>query len=133
MGVITASQPFDEVRSVVVVETIAPSRSWRDCAGGVVKERSRCAQACESGRPVPAQGVSSARSSQFRTRERRSHCRSHDLASRGVSLGEAAKRLGHRVETLVTTYVGAIEGDETVANARIEAALTECATGRFVG
>ncbi|MFN3217903.1 MAG: tyrosine-type recombinase/integrase [Acidimicrobiales bacterium] len=41
----------------------------------------------------------------------------------GVPLGEVAKRLGHSVETLVTTYVGAIEGDERLANDRIDAAL----------
>jgi integrase len=41
----------------------------------------------------------------------------------GVPLGEVARRLGHSVETLVSTYVGTIEGDETVANERIDAAL----------
>ncbi len=41
----------------------------------------------------------------------------------GVPLGEVARRLGHSVETLVSTYVGAIEGDEAIANTRIEAAL----------
>jgi hypothetical protein len=32
-------------------------------------------------------------------------------------------RLGHSVETLVSTYVGVLEGDEAIANERIEAAL----------
>lgn len=41
----------------------------------------------------------------------------------GVPLGEAARRLGHSVETLVSTYVGALTDDETVANERIEAVL----------
>jgi integrase len=41
----------------------------------------------------------------------------------GVPLGEVAKRLGHSVETLVSTYVGAISGDEELGNRRIEAAL----------
>ena len=41
----------------------------------------------------------------------------------GVPLGEAARRLGHSVETLVSTYVGAMEGDDVEANARIESAL----------
>lgn len=41
----------------------------------------------------------------------------------GVPLGEVARRMGHSVETLVSTYVGALQGDETVANERIEAAL----------
>ncbi len=46
----------------------------------------------------------------------------------GVPLGEVARRLGHGVETLVSTYVGVLAGDEELANARIEAALTS-ATG----
>lgn len=41
----------------------------------------------------------------------------------GVPLGEVARRLGHSVETLVSTYVGALAGDESVANERIEAVL----------
>lgn len=41
----------------------------------------------------------------------------------GVPLGEVARRLGHSVEVLVSTYVGAIEGDEAFANERIEAIL----------
>lgn len=41
----------------------------------------------------------------------------------GVPLGEVARRMGHSVETLVSTYVGALEGDEGLANERIEAAL----------
>lgn len=41
----------------------------------------------------------------------------------GVPLGDVAKRMGHSVETLVSTYVGALEGDEALANERIDAAL----------
>ncbi len=41
----------------------------------------------------------------------------------GVPLGEAARRLGHSVETLVSTYVGALTGDEELANTRIEQRL----------
>jgi integrase len=41
----------------------------------------------------------------------------------GVPLGEVARRMGHSVETLVSTYVGALDGDETLANERIDAAL----------
>ena len=41
----------------------------------------------------------------------------------GVPLGEVAKRMGHSVDTLVSTYVGALDGDESLANERIEAAL----------
>jgi integrase len=41
----------------------------------------------------------------------------------GVPLGEVAKRMGHSVETLVSTYVGALAGDESLANDRIDVAL----------
>jgi len=41
----------------------------------------------------------------------------------GVPLGEVAKRMGHSVETLVSTYVGALEGDEALANERIDRVL----------
>lgn len=41
----------------------------------------------------------------------------------GVPLGEVAKRMGHSVETLVSKYVGALGGDEGLANERIELAL----------
>lgn len=43
----------------------------------------------------------------------------------GVPLGEVARRLGHSVETLASTYVGALEGDEEIANSRIDAQLAE--------
>lgn len=43
----------------------------------------------------------------------------------GVPLGEVARRLGHSVETLVSTYVGALAGDEQFANERIEGRLSE--------
>ena len=43
----------------------------------------------------------------------------------GVPLGETARRMGHSVETLVSTYVGALEGDEHISNKRIERALGE--------
>jgi integrase len=46
------------------------------------------------------------------------------LAS-GAPLGEVARRLGHTVDTLVTTYVGALTGDETITNDRIGAVLAE--------
>jgi integrase len=42
----------------------------------------------------------------------------------GVPLGEVARRLGHSVETLVSTYVGALQGDDVVANKLIDAALS---------
>jgi integrase len=41
----------------------------------------------------------------------------------GVPLGDVAKRMGHSVETLVSTYVGALEGDEALANQRIDEVL----------
>jgi len=37
----------------------------------------------------------------------------------GAPLGEVARRLGHSVETLVSTYVGALAEDEGLANSRI--------------
>jgi len=40
----------------------------------------------------------------------------------GVPLGEVAAWLGHSVETLVTVYVGALEGDDSLARARVDAA-----------
>lgn len=46
----------------------------------------------------------------------------------GVPLGEVARRLGHSVETLVSTYVGALEADEALGNSRIEIALADAAT-----
>jgi integrase len=45
----------------------------------------------------------------------------------GVPLGDVAARMDHSVETLVSTYVGALEGDEAIANERIEAVLTQAA------
>ena len=41
-----------------------------------------------------------------------------------VPLGETARRLGHSVETLVSTYVGALNDEEAVGNERIESLLT---------
>jgi integrase len=38
----------------------------------------------------------------------------------GLPLGEAAKRLGHSVDILVKTYVGALDDEDVVGNARIE-------------
>ena len=43
--------------------------------------------------------------------------------SAGVPFGEVARRLGHSVETLVGTYVGALDGDYTAANELIDFAL----------
>jgi integrase len=43
----------------------------------------------------------------------------------GVPLGEVARRMGHSVETLVSTYVGALTGDETIANQRIDELLAK--------
>src|SRR5262245_23156905 len=40
-----------------------------------------------------------------------------------VPLAEAARRLGHSVETLVSTYIGAMEGDDTEANALLDVVL----------
>ena len=41
----------------------------------------------------------------------------------GVPLGETARRLGHSVETLVSTYIGALDDEEQVGNQRIDSIL----------
>jgi len=41
----------------------------------------------------------------------------------GVPLGEVARRLGHSVETLVSIYVGALDGDDLAANRLIDACM----------
>jgi integrase len=41
----------------------------------------------------------------------------------GVPLAETARRMGHSVETLVSTYVGALDDEERVANERIDRTL----------
>jgi integrase len=43
----------------------------------------------------------------------------------GVPLGEVARRLGDRLENLVSIYVGALDGDDTAANTLIDAAMSE--------
>jgi integrase len=58
------------------------------------------------------------------------HAAATTWLSAGVPLGEIARRLGHSVETLVSTYVGALQGDEAMANKRIEAALTPPGSSR---
>jgi len=40
-----------------------------------------------------------------------------------MPVAEVARRLGHSVEMLVSTYVGALPDDEELGNQRIEAAL----------
>jgi integrase len=41
-----------------------------------------------------------------------------------VPLGEVARRLGHSVETLVSIYVGALDGDDEAANQLIDTSMT---------
>ena len=38
----------------------------------------------------------------------------------GVPLGEVARRMGHSVDVLVSTYVGALRGDAEAANTMID-------------
>jgi hypothetical protein len=45
------------------------------------------------------------------------------IADVGSGSGRGGQAHGHSVETLVSTYVGALDGDETVANERIGAVL----------
>jgi hypothetical protein len=40
-----------------------------------------------------------------------------------MPLGETARRLGHSVETLVSTYVGALDDEEQVGKQRIDAII----------
>lgn len=56
------------------------------------------------------------------------HAAATTWLSAGVPLGETARRLGHSVEVLVSTYVGALTGDEAVANRLIESVLNPDAT-----
>ena len=41
----------------------------------------------------------------------------------GMPLAETARRLGHSVETLVSTYVGALDDEEHIANQRVDSIL----------
>ena len=41
----------------------------------------------------------------------------------GMPLAETARRLGHSVETLVSTYVGALDDEEQIGNQRIDSIL----------
>ena len=41
----------------------------------------------------------------------------------GMPLAETARRLGHSVETLVSTYIGALDDEEHIANQRIDTYL----------
>ena len=44
-----------------------------------------------------------------------------------MPLGETARRLGHSVETLVSTYIGALDDEEHTANQRIDTYLNASA------
>ena len=55
------------------------------------------------------------------------HAAATTWLSVGVPLGEVARRLGHSIEVLVSTYVGALEGDVDAANRLIEHALAASA------
>jgi integrase len=46
-----------------------------------------------------------------------------------VPLAEAARRLGHSVETLVSTYIGAMDGDDAEANSLIDEILARVTSG----
>ena len=48
------------------------------------------------------------------------HAAATSWLAAGVPLGEVARRLGHSVEVLVSTYVGALEGDRDAANELID-------------
>jgi integrase len=42
----------------------------------------------------------------------------------GLPLGDTSRRLGHSVETLVSHYIGALDGDETSGNKLIDIVLS---------
>jgi integrase len=48
------------------------------------------------------------------------HAAATSWLAAGVPLWEVARRLGHSVEVLVSTYVAALSGDEAASNARID-------------
>ena len=50
------------------------------------------------------------------------HANATMMIKAGVPLAEAARRLGHS-ETLVSTYIGAMEGDDAEANALLDVVL----------
>ena len=52
------------------------------------------------------------------------HACATSMLRAGVPLGEVARWLGHSVETLVTVYVGALEGDDALAKQRLDAAAS---------
>ncbi|MET9247127.1 site-specific integrase [Nonomuraea sp. NPDC003709] len=52
------------------------------------------------------------------------HANASMLIAAGVDTAEIARRLGHSIRTLLTTYAHWIKGGEDAANARIEAALS---------
>lgn len=49
----------------------------------------------------------------------------------GVPLAETARRLGHSVETLVSTYVGALDDEEHIGNQRIQSMLADATHGEL--
>jgi integrase len=50
----------------------------------------------------------------------RHHAAATMWLSSGLPLGDAARRLGHSVDTLVSHYVGALQDEEDAGNAKIE-------------
>ena len=50
-----------------------------------------------------------------------------------MPLGETARRLGHSVEPLVSTYVGALDDEEHTANQPIDTYLTTSAPTNSAG
>ena len=49
----------------------------------------------------------------------------------GMPLAETERRLGHSVETLVSTYVGALDDEEHIANQRIDTYLRPDASSHW--
>jgi integrase len=121
-------EPKEGERSVPIPpQLVAPLSSWVAEQG--IDEDGLVFRTRNDTRPTPSnwaralkRGLAAAGCPPMRVYDCR-HAAATTWLGAGVPLGEVARRLGHSVETLVSTYVGALDGDETVANERIEAVL----------
>jgi integrase len=121
-------EPKEGERSVPIPTTlVAALRAW--VAEGCIDEDGLIFRTRNDTRPTPSnwaralkRGLAAAGCPPMRVYDCR-HAAATTWLRAGVPLGEVARRLGHSVETLVSTYVGALDGDEAVANKRIDAEL----------
>jgi integrase len=121
-------EPKEGQRSVPIPPILVTAlQSWVAERG--IDEDALIFRTCNDTRPTPSnwaralkRGLAAAGCPSMRVYDCR-HAAATTWLRAGVPLGEVARRLGHSVETLVSTYVGALDGDEAVANERIDAAL----------